>query len=71
MPRNARLVNTHSGDDVVHRLLLPLQRFDDQAARGIGQGLEEINVHNGVYIYLRMLAVQIPVEAVGACLFGV
>jgi hypothetical protein len=48
-----------------------LQRFDDQAARGIGQGLEEINVHNGVYIYLRMLAVQIPVEAVGACLFGV
>jgi len=29
VPRNTRLVNAHSGDNVVHRLLASLKGFDD------------------------------------------
>jgi len=35
VPRNTRLVNGHSGDNVVHRLLASLEGFDDKATRGI------------------------------------
>jgi hypothetical protein len=35
VPRNTRLVNAHSGDNVVHRLLASLKGFDDKATRGV------------------------------------
>ena len=35
MPRNPGLVNAHSGDNVVHRLLASLKGFDDKATRGV------------------------------------
>jgi hypothetical protein len=42
VPRDARLVDVDGVDDVVHRALTAQQRFDDEAARGVGQGLEGI-----------------------------
>src|SRR6185436_14457640 len=51
MPRDTRLVDAHSGHDVVHRLLAPLKRLDNQATRGVGQRLEEVGMHHGGYVY--------------------
>jgi len=35
MSRNPGLVNAHSGDNVIHRLLASLKGFDDKATRGV------------------------------------
>jgi hypothetical protein len=50
MPRHAPLVNAHSGNDVAHGLLTPLQRLNNQGTCGIGQGLKEVDMHHSVYL---------------------
>ena len=49
MSRHTRLMDVDLGDDVVHRGLAAQERFDDEAPRGVGQGLKGLYMHYNVY----------------------
>ena len=48
------LVDTRLLDDVVDLPLTVAQRFDDAAARGVGEGLEGLGLHLRVYVHQRI-----------------
>ena len=50
MPGDAGLVDSGLLDDVVDLPLAVAQRFDDEAAGGVGQGLEYIYMHHSAYV---------------------
>jgi hypothetical protein len=49
VPHHARLVDVDHLDDVAHRPLALTQRLDDGEARGVGQDLEGLYLHQSAY----------------------
>jgi uncharacterized protein YndB with AHSA1/START domain len=51
MPRHARLVDVDGVDDVVDRALATAKHLHDAAASGVGESLEDVQMHARTYVY--------------------